>query len=98
MEKFLFSNILQPFDDNDTHNLCKFGDGALGFGSRIKEISKNDNAILKVLTIPSGSKKSILSDLKLFGINEAFLFADNVDKVFEEIKNQAFREFGYSND
>lgn len=60
------------------------------FISKIEPISKDHECIVMRLIIPAKRKKDILEDLKLFGISEASLFSDNIDKVCEEIKESYF--------
>lgn len=61
------------------------------FVTKINPIPKNHTCIIGRYTIPSDSKKSIMQDLKLFGICEETLFCDNIDVVCKSIK-QTFQD------
>ena len=61
------------------------------FATKISPIPKDHGCIIGKYTIPADSKKSILHDLKLFGISEETLFCDNIDVVCKSIK-QTFQD------
>ncbi|MFI3327157.1 MAG: FRG domain-containing protein [Clostridia bacterium] len=58
------------------------------FDKLIKPIPKDHKAIQKTILIDSTKKEEILNQLKLIGISEETLFADNIDIVCKNIKNR----------
>ena len=58
------------------------------FSKKIDPLSKDDECIIKSITISKAHKEEILNDLMLFGISEETLFIDNVDTVCKGILNR----------
>ena len=56
-------------------------------------LEKNDKSIIKRIIIPEGSKDKILQQLQLLGVKEEFLFADNIDTVFRNVKEHQEQRF-----
>ena len=54
---------------------------------------KENAAIVKRIIIPATIKKNILKELNLFGINEEFLFGDNIDEVCKCISEKYLRYY-----
>ena len=60
--------------------------------SEIKEIDKNNSPIIsRIITIPSECKGELLADLGLLGINERFIYPDNMDKCCSELVQEITR-------
>ncbi len=59
----------------------------------LAKMSKDDESIIRRLIIPASIKQELLIKLKILGISTEFLFADNVDTVFEAVKNHQQARF-----
>lgn len=57
------------------------------FTTIIDPLPKNHEYIVERLCIPAAAKKSIIRELKLFGISEEILFCDSTDIVCKNIKS-----------
>lgn len=66
----------------------------LRFESKLDAIPKNHKEIIKRIIIPKDSKSNLLKSLRILGINEEFLFCDNIDMVCKGIVNN-FRRRHY---
>jgi hypothetical protein len=55
------------------------------FRDQIKKIEKNSDFVEKKYKIPMQSKKMLMKQLRILGITESTLFADNIDLVCKEI-------------
>ena len=56
------------------------------FIKMIEPIKKDNKNIVEIIQIPKNIKKTLIQQLKLLGITEVTLFADNVDVVCKSIK------------
>ena len=61
------------------------GDGLDCFEDRIEPISKDDVHIAERIIIKKQDKSKLLKELSLIGVNEEYLFADNIDTVCKNI-------------
>lgn len=65
-------------------------DDSYYFDLKINPIDKNDESkIIERLIIPKNVKSDILNKLSICGINEGYLFADNVDLVCKQLVTDA---------
>ena len=72
------SFILFPNDINNNNPENPY------FLEKISPLSKEHEVVIARLLIPSSSKKHVLNQLQLMGINKAALFADSIDVICEE--------------
>lgn len=66
-------------------------DGA--FEWTIDEIPKNHSDIETRFIIPKESKEQLINDLSILGINEAFLFCDNIDTVCKGVLDVFMKKY-----
>ena len=59
----------------------------------LMSIDKNDKSIIKRYIIPADRKKGIMDDLNKLGINEEHLFADNIEIVFNSVREKQVSRF-----
>lgn len=65
---------------------------ALSFGSRIKALPKNNEAIVGRVSVAAEKKEKILKELERLGVDRSSMFPDSMDIVCSEIKRKYFEE------
>ena len=79
----LFANDYNPISSSEAF-----------FEAAIAPIGKNDDSlIVGRIQIPSDTKKSLLHDLDMFGINKSSLFCDSIETICSEIKDLCVSKF-----
>ncbi len=58
------------------------------FINEIEPLSKSDDCIKEIITIPHECKKKILQELKMLGYDKSRIFGDNIDFICDFIKSK----------
>ena len=69
------------------------GNGPLYVFDDLVRMEKTDKTILKRYIIPKELKPDLRKRLSVLGISEEYLFADNIDTVFESVKQRQLKRF-----